>query len=443
MPPDRPVWTVADFFSCGGGTSAGFSRRDGFRIVGAVDVELAKPSGGAGASDCNATYQANHGVTPLNRDMLALTPEEFAASAGIARGGLDVMISCAPCTHLSRTTPANHLADRAGNSLVGRSGDFVAALLPDIMFMENARELIVGKFRHHHAALVSRLRELGYDVRSDVHFLSRFGLPQVRERALVVASRIGPARTLEDLWDGWSVSPRATTVRSALARLRAWQAGHARDPDGDTSPGMTAAVRKRLALTPKDGGGWVDLARDPKTRRHLTPDCRRRWEIRDLGSHPDVYGRMWWDRPAPTIKRECAHVGNGRYAHPEEDRLLTVREMATLQGFPFDYRFPARAVANRYRHVGDAVPPLIAYQLSAVATWMLTGRQPEPEEWVMPNTCLRVSDIVRSDATTTGTQACGANVRRVRRIPAGSAGRAGHTRRFLPGPREKDRTAAT
>jgi DNA (cytosine-5)-methyltransferase 1 len=69
--------------------------------------------------------------------------------------------------------------------------------------------------------------------------------------------------------------------------------------------------------------------------------------------------------------------------------------MATLQGFPFDYKFPAKSVANRYRHIGDAVPPLIAYQMSALAKWMKTGQRPEPADWVMPNTCLRVEDIVR------------------------------------------------
>lgn len=395
LPEDMaPPWTVADFFSCGGGTSAGFFRRSGFRIVGAVDLELAKPSGGAGATDCNATYEANHGVAPMNRDMMELSPEEFAGASGVEPGGLKVMISCAPCTDLSRAKPTNHLVDSAKNTLVGRSGDFVAGLMPEIMFMENARELIQGNFRHHHAALSERLRRLGYDVRSDVHFLSRFGLPQVRERALVVASRIGPARTLEDLWEGWAVKSEAITVRSALARLAEWKAEHPDDPNGNAVPGLTPAVRKRLEATPKDGGGWVDVARNPRTRRHLTPDCLRRWKEGDLGSHPDVYGRMHWDKPAPTIKRECAHVGNGRYCHPEEDRLLTVREMASLQGFPFDYRFPSKAVANRYRHIGDAVPPIVAYQMSALAIWMMTGRKPDLAEWVMPNTVLRVEDIV-------------------------------------------------
>jgi DNA (cytosine-5)-methyltransferase 1 len=383
-----------DFFSCGGGTSAGFARRPEFRIVAAVDLEVAKPSGGAGASDCNATYQANHGIVPMNRDMMTLDPAEFAAATGLTAGQLTVMISCAPCTHLSRANPHNHLSDRAENSLIGRSGAFAVHLLPEIFLMENARELIMGNYRHHHAALIATLEAAGYHVRSGVHFLDRFGLPQVRERALVVASRIGEARSLEDLWQGWSVQPETITVRTALRRLAEWKEQHPGDPDGDVFPGMGTAVRSRLAATPNDGGGWIDVARDPKTRGLLTKDCLRRWHIGDLGSHPDVYGRMAWDRPAPTIKRECSHLGNGRYAHPVEDRLLTVREMATLQGFPFDYRFPAQAVANRYRHIGDAVPPMIAFQMAALVMWMKTGTRPEPADFVMPDSVLRLEDLV-------------------------------------------------
>ena len=334
----------------------------------------------------------------MNRDMLLLPPEEFAETVGIAPGQLNVMISCAPCTHLSRANPDNHLIDRPKNTLIERSGEFATHLLPEVFLMENARELIMGNYSNHHAALVRMLKKAGYKVRSDIHFLDRFGLPQVRERALVVASRIGMPRTLEDLWEGWTVRPEATTVRTALARLADWQKDRPVDPEGNVSPGMGLTVMARMAATPHDGGGWADVAQDPKKQRLLTKDCLRRWKSKDLGSHPDVYGRMSWDKPAPTIKRECAHVGNGRYAHPTENRLLTVREMATLQGFPFDYRFPARAVANRYRHIGDAVPPLIAFQMSALAMWMKTGIRPGPAQFVMPNTSLRVEDIVPSEA---------------------------------------------
>jgi len=377
--------------------SAGFSNRPEWRLAAAVDLEVAKPSGKhAGETGCNAIYAENHGLHPISADLCVLCPTELMTAAGATRGEVGCMISCAPCTDFSRANPDNHLSDKERNTLVERSGDFVDAMLPETFVMENARELITGNHPQHWRALRARLEALGYDVRADVHFLSRFGLPQVRERALVVASRVGPARTLEDLWEGWEVCP-ALTVRSALARLQDWLSVNPDDPDGAACPGMGIAVTARIAATPQDGGGWVDVARDSSTRHHLTPDCLRRWEARDLGSHPDVYGRMWWDRPAPTIKRECAHVGNGRYSHPQFDRLLTVREMAVLQGFPYRYRFPGKSVANKYRAIGDAVPPLIAWQIAACVEWMVTGRKPDPEEWIMPETTLRLSDLRRED----------------------------------------------
>jgi DNA (cytosine-5)-methyltransferase 1 len=301
-------WTVADFFSCGGGTSAGFSTRPCFRIVGAVDLQLAKPSGGNGASDCNATYTANHGVIPLEKDMRTLESDEFAKVAGIQAGQLNVMISCAPCTHLSRTNPENHLVDKADNTLIGRSGEFAAALMPEVFFMENARELIMGNYRHHHAELVRTLERAKYDVRSDIHLLDRFGPPQVRERALVIASRIGTTRTLEDLWSGWTIRPEVVTVRTALSRLAEWQMTHPHDPDGDIYPGITADVSDRIAATPKNGGGWIDVARNRRTRKLLTRNCLRRWREGDFGSHPDVYGRMAWDKPAPTPSSGSARM---------------------------------------------------------------------------------------------------------------------------------------
>src|SRR4029077_556447 len=107
----------------------------------------------------------------------------------------------------------------------------------------------------------------------------------------------------------------------------------------------------------------------------------------------DVYGSLAWDRPAATIKRECGHIGNGRYAHPEQDRLCSVRELALLQGFPTDYVFDDTSLTNMYRHIGDAVPPLISFQIAALVSWMLTDVPPEPDSLVMPNSTLDVGDL--------------------------------------------------
>jgi DNA (cytosine-5)-methyltransferase 1 len=391
---DRAGRPVVDLFSCGGGMSAGFAASGFWRLAGAVDLEVAKPSGkAAGETGCNSIYATNHNLQPLSADLNKLSPAELVDAFGLESEQIGCLISCAPCTDFSRANPENHLADRSRNTLVGRSGEFAGELLPDVFVMENARELVRGNHPQHWRRLEARLQQLGYHVKAEVHFLSRFGLPQVRERALITASRVGPARSLTELWAGWEVKPEATTVRAALTRLAHWRNSQEIDPTGDDSPGAGPTVATRLAATPADGGGWIDVARDPATRSLLTPDCRRRWLSGDWGSHPDVYGRMWWDRPAPTIKRECAHVGNGRYAHPIEDRLLTVREMATLQGFPFTYRFPSRSLANRYRVIGDAVPPLIARQIAACAEWMITGERPPLESWILPNTSLQLSDL--------------------------------------------------
>ncbi len=267
--------------------------------------------------------------------------------------------------------------------------------MPEFVVMENARELISGNNGHHYATFVRRLTALGYDVHGEVVMLSKYGLPQIRERAIVIASRICAVKTLDDLWRGWAVEPAALTVKHAIGKLNEIAAGGVNHEDTmHQAPGFgTELVLRRMKAIPRDGGSWCDLVRNPEFSELLIPSMKERIARGDLGSHPDVYGRLAWNKPAVTIKRECAHVGNGRYAHPEQNRLLTVREMALLQGFPSDYVFNSRSLAHKYRHIGDAVPPMIAYQLSALVSWMKTGIHPQPADWVLPGCSLTLQDI--------------------------------------------------
>jgi DNA (cytosine-5)-methyltransferase 1 len=151
----------------------------------------------------------------------------------------------------------------------------------------------------------------------------------------------------------------------------------------------------RIRATPVNGGSWADLLSDPEKRKYLTPAMLGAEARGRLNQFCDVYGRMAWDRPAPTIKRECSHIGNGRYAHPEQHRLCTVREMAILQGFPRTYQFPGTSRKNSYRQIGDAVPPLISHQVAHLVSWMLSGAKPDIEDLILEGTHLSVSDIVR------------------------------------------------
>lgn len=389
---------VVDLFSGAGGMSCGFQRHPAFVVVGAADAELGKPSTGAGKLECNGSFRHNIGVDPLRVDLGTIEPEELRDMLGLVDRP-DVLSACAPCTGFSRTLARNHVVDDARNSLVRRVSAFARVLRPEVIVMENARELLMGRFARHFAELRADLEALDYQVVPEIHFLSDFGLPQRRERALIVAVRPGlPALGLSDLWAGLGVRDEAKHVRHAIAHLTPLEAGDAHPADAmHVSPRIASDLNKRrLAAIPQDGGSWFDLVEHPDAADLLTPSMKRRAARRDFGSHPDVYGRLAWDRPAATIKRECGHIGNGRYAHPEQDRLCTVRELASLQGFPDDYNFVSRSLANLYRHLGDAVPPVVAYQVAALVEWILGGRHPGPEELVLPGCSLTAQDIVEA-----------------------------------------------
>ena len=398
-------WKVLDLFSGAGGMSYGFKSHPRFEVVGGVDAQISKPSSGRGALQCNKSFQSNIGAPVADLDLGEAGPQDVLSSLGkeLEPGELTVLIACAPCTGFSRTKPSNHLEDDEKNGLVVRSGLFVESFEPDIFLMENARELINGEFSHHYKRLRRRLENSGYQVHGAIHTLDKFGLPQIRERALVLAVREDALlKTLEDWWQEYTVRKRATTVRRAIGDLPPVEAGQAHPEDElHAAPGFrsTGSVRRRIELIPNDGGSWTDIIDHPEAEDVLTAAMKRRAEKGKLGDHPDTYGRMAWDEPAPTIKRECAHVGNGRYVHPKQDRLCTVRELSLLQGFPKDYQFAADALSNNYRHVGDAVPPLISYQVARICEWMLTGNRPSVEDMVLSNTSLQVEDIRETKRT--------------------------------------------
>jgi DNA (cytosine-5)-methyltransferase 1 len=387
-------FSVVDLFSGAGGMSYGFHKHPAFKIVAAADAEVGKPSSGEGKLQCNTTYAKNIGISPVSVDLSAIAPDELAQQLGLPRDArVSVLSACPPCTGFSRAIPNNHLRDDRRNSLVRRSAQFAVSLSADVVIMENARELIRGNFKHHYEWFREFLEAHGYNVFGRTYMLSWFGLPQIRERAVVIAAkRHLPLYTLDSLWDGWTVSASALTVRRAFDAISSRADGYDVYPDFSSD-----VVRRRIAAIPKDGGSWMDLLRRKDAGALLTDSMKRIAAQKKFGSYPDVYGRMAWDKPAPTIKRECSHVGNGRYAHPEENRLCSVREIAALQGFPNDFALSGAAVSNMYRHLGDAVPPLISYQLAHLAHWILTGKQPSMASILLRGTHLRSSDLVRKE----------------------------------------------
>lgn len=116
-----------------------------------------------------------------------------------------------------------------------------------------------------------------------------------------------------------------------------------------TSTLSNTNLKRIKASTP--GGTWRDW---PK---HLVAECHKAASGR---TYPGVYGRMEWDKPAPTMTTQCYGFGNGRFGHPEQDRAISLREAAILQSFPRSYAFvPSDGDVNFKvlgRLIGNAVP---------------------------------------------------------------------------------------
>ena len=346
--------------------SSGFVKQGNFKTIGAVDLEVAKPSYGVGATSCNDTYERNLGLRPLSADLAVASPKEISDYFSFTADDVDVLISCAPCTGFSQKQSRNQILDDPRNQLVERTAVYAEAWRPKYVIIENVKELLRGRHKHHFQGLHKNLTDLGYDVFAEIHDLKDFGLPQSRKRSLIVAKLEGTIHL--DL-------PRVNrekTVRDAIAHLPELEAGcvHPDDPM-HACPSMTPHSLERMKAIPKDGGSWTDLTED---QAHLRiPSMTRK----KPGSYPDIYGRLSWDKVAPTITRECSSPGNGRYSHPEQDRLLSVREMALIQGFPEDYFFEG-ALSSKYRQIGDAVPPMIATMIANAISEDLAGRSTQP-----------------------------------------------------------------
>lgn len=358
------AYNFVDLFSCGGGMSRGF-KDAGFRSIGAVDLEVAKPTHGINATNCNATYAANIGISPLSADLSVVTPGDVSSHFGFKASDVDVLISCAPCTGFSQKQSRNHVADDARNQLVERTAVFAAEWRPQYIVVENVKELLRGRHKHHFQGLHRSLTSLGYDVFAEVHDLKDFGLPQSRIRALIVAK-------LSDKFHlHLTKVQRHTTVRDAIGKLPSLAAGEV-DPNDPmhVSPNMKGLSLDRMRAIPRNGGSWIDI---PENQSFLRIPSMN---VEKPGSFPDIYGRLAWDRVAPTITRECSHPGNGRYCHPEQDRLLSVREMALLQGFPRDYQFLG-SLSMKYRQIGDAVPPMISKKIAEALLFDIAGKSRE------------------------------------------------------------------
>ena len=366
----RKRFHLIDAFAGAGGMTLGFSKSFGhaFDSVWANDFN----------EYCVETYNNNFGEHCLSGDIVDILND---SSVSIPQA--DVVIGGPPCQGFSLLNK-NREGDprkqlwRPYFEIVKRSG-------AKVFVMENVPQLL-GSFEH--GEIMGTAEAMGYKVWGDVLCAADYGVPQTRRRAFIIGSRFfdpallfpprkthfnpnknGKQYTLPfDNNEYLKKEQEWKTVRAAIEDLPPPEGTVIRNVpsplDLHFGRNPTELSRKRYRAIPIEGMNRFDLQR---IALELTPKC---W-IRKKSGGTDLFGRLWWDRPAFTIRTEFYKPEKGRYLHPKQHRPITHREAARLQAFPDDFIFKGTKIEIA-KQIGNAVPPLLAARVADVVYMLLT-----------------------------------------------------------------------
>lgn len=325
--PSKP--TVVDLFAGAGLFSHAFES-EGFFIDHAIEMNR----------HAGATYAANFGDRVTVGDVRACIPD----------GECDVLIAGPPCQGFStlgkrdRTDPRNLLS----LELVR----WAATMNPKVIVIENVAAFVGTRVWK---LLARRLKRLGYTVTADVCDAADFGVPQHRVRSATFASRVGPveapirrpspAVTVAEAWDGLPSRPDGQGLNVVLK--------------------TTPLALARMQVIPPGGGKGDIMASAP----HLVPPS---WH-RGRNEITDVWGRIHWHRPANTLRTVFVNPSKGRYIHPEQDRVMSLREAARIQSIPDEFTFASTVPYVAAKQIGNSVPPLLGRAIARQVMRALGG----------------------------------------------------------------------
>lgn len=343
-------YDFVDFFCGAGGMSYGFHQMGNLtgrlRWAGAVDID----------KHAIDTYARNYGHRPANVNLGEAEIDEIRASLDLKEGNELILIGCAPCQGFSSHRKKDHRGPDSRNTLVGRFAEIAVELQPKMIIMENVPDLLAKKHWHHFKAFKDTVEAAGYHIAVKILGMADFGAPQSRYRTVLIAAR----DFIPTLPDPVFTDDQYRTVRDAIGHLPPLMAGE-KDPDDPMH--ITSKHRKEtvdiLRQVPKDGGNR------PKG---VGPQC-----LDKVTGFSDVYGRLAWDKTAVTVTARCRTPSCGRFAHPEQDRGLSVREAALLQGFPPEFYFEG-PFDDKYKQVGNAVSPIFSTALAGHVLSLLAGQ---------------------------------------------------------------------
>lgn len=335
---------AVDFFCGAGGMSLGLQDA-GIQVLAGVD----------NAADCRNTYEANiKGARFIKHDVSTLTCPSLAQRLRIQSDDPTLVFAgCSPCQFWSKIrTDKTKSAQTA--FLLKQFQKFIRYFRPGFVVVENVPGLFTRKEESILPNFLQFLARFGYSLDDGIINANHYGVPQNRMRYLLIATRLSRAVSLPP------AKPDPSLTVSAFIGVangfRQIAAGHRDQTEFNHSAcALSSENLRRIQVTPTSGGDRTAW-RDDET---LQIDAYRGRD--DI--FRDVYGRMYWDRPAPTITTRFNSFSNGRFGHPDEDRAISIREGATLQTFPKTYAFQGSNLNTLARHIGNAVPPELARRI--------------------------------------------------------------------------------
>jgi len=319
-----------DLFCGAGGLTHGFVK-EGLHVTAGIDLDPA----------CQYPYEANNQAKFVERDVSKLASSELMDLFGGAK--LKILAGCAPCQPFSTYAQRYESDGKNGRwGLLYHFARLVKETHPDVITMENVPTVVKHQVFHD---FVDELKRSNYNVWYDVVDSTHYGVPQTRRRMVLLASKHGSIKMIE------ATHKNPKTVSQVIKRLRPLSAGEAA-PRDKLHVAATLSEKNLLRIkASKPGGTWRDWPSE------LVAECHKSESGR---TYPGVYGRMEWDKPAPTMTTQCYGFGNGRFGHPEQDRAITLREAAIIQSFPRHYEFIPKGEKVSFkvlgRLIGNAVP---------------------------------------------------------------------------------------
>jgi DNA (cytosine-5)-methyltransferase 1 len=322
--------TAIDLFCGCGGLSLGL-RKAGFSVVAGVDADALASS----------TYRMNHkSALVVEEDIGRVDPKELMAELDLSPGDLGLLAGCPPCQGFStlRTLNGGRDIDDPMNDLIFQFSRFISCFRPKTIMIENVPGLASDP---RLVSFSKSIAAMGYKYRFQVFDAADYGVPQRRRRMILLAA-------LAERPEFSDASRKRPTVRDAIEFLP--PPGRGEDPAHDYPVTRAPHVEALIRRVPKDGGSRTSLGASDQLPCHQKCD-----------GFKDVYGRMAWSEPSPTITGGCINPSKGRFLHPEQDRAITLREAALLQGFPKDYRLDlSRGRYPTAQMIGNAFPPAFA-----------------------------------------------------------------------------------